>query len=197
MRIDYKVPEKPQRRMCLTVIDMQECFFEEDDAKDKNREAIDNIAKAIKSFREHGRDVFIIRYLSDTHSEKEDKTIIKEIGDISGLQIVDKYHMSAFQNTNLADLMTNKGYDSVLICGAYADHCVMSTYWSAYEHDMSPFILDGAVIAYTDENLAAALKICMTFTMEEMEENLKTTKIEPGSGSTTNRMKRKYWYLNQ
>ena len=197
MRIDYKVPEKPQRRMCLTVIDMQECFFEEDDTKDKNREAIDNIAKAIKSFREHGRDVFIIRYLGDTHSEKEDKTIIKEIGDISGLQIVDKYHMSAFQNTNLADLMINKGYDSVLICGAYADHCVMSTYWSAYEHDMSPFILDGAVIAYTEENLAAALKICMTFTMEEMEENLRTTKIEPGSGSTTNRMKRKYWYLNR
>ena len=197
MRIDYKVPEKPQRRMCLTVIDMQECFFEEDDAKDKNREAIDNIAKAIKSFREHGRDVFIIRYLGDTHSEKEDKTIIKEIGDISGLQIVDKYHMSAFQNTNLADLMINKGYDSVLICGAYADHCVMSTYWSAYEHDMSPFILDGAVIAYTEENLAAALKICMTFTMEEMEENLRTTMIDPGSGSTTNRMKRKYWYLQQ
>ena len=149
------------------------------------------------AYREHGRDVFIIRYLGDTHSEKEDKTIIKEIGDISGLQIVDKYHMSAFQNTNLADLMINKGYDSVLICGAYADHCVMSTYWSAYEHDMSPFILDGAVIAYTEENLAAALKICMTFTMEEMDENLRTTKIEPGCGSTTNRMKRKYWYLNQ
>ena len=197
MRIDYKVPEKPQRRMCLIVVDMQECFFEEDDAKEKNRDAIDNIAKAIRSFREHGRDVFIIRYLGDTHSEKEDKTIIKEIGDISGLQIVDKYHMSAFQNTNLADLMINKGYDSVLICGAYADHCVMSTYWSAYEHDMSPFILSGAVIAYTEENLAAALKICMTFTMEEMEENLRTTKIEPGSGSTTNRMKRKYWYLNR
>ena len=197
MRIDYKVPEKSQRRICLIVIDMQECFFEEDDAKEKNRGAIDNIAKAIRSFREHGRDVFIIRYLGDTHSEKEDKTIIKEIGDISGLQIVDKYHMSAFQNTNLADLMINKGYDSVLICGAYADHCVMSTYWSAYEHDMSPFILDGAVIAYTEENLAAALKICMTFTMEEMEENLRTTKIEPGCGSTTNRMKRKYWYLNQ
>lgn len=197
MKIDYKVPEKHERRMCLIVVDMQECFFEEDDTKEKNRAAIDNIAKAIRSFREHGRDVFIIRYLGDTHSEKEDKTIIKEIGDISGLQIVDKYHMSAFQNTNLADLMINKGYDSVLICGAYADHCVMSTYWSAYEHDMSPFILSGAVIAYTEENLAAALKICMTFTMEEMEENLRTTKIEPGSGSTTNRMKRKYWYLNR
>ena len=144
MKIDYKVPTKPERRMCLIVIDMQECFFEEDDSKEKNRKAIDNIAKAIRSFREHDRDVFIIRYLGDTHSEKEDKTIIKEIGDISGLQIVDKYHMSAFQNTNLADLMTNKGYDSVLICGAYADHCVMATYWSAYEHDMSPFILSDA-----------------------------------------------------
>lgn len=197
MKIDYKVPTKPERRMCLIVIDMQECFFEEDDSKEKNRKAIDNIAKAIRSFREHDRDVFIIRYLGDTHSEKEDKTIIKEIGDISGLQIVDKYHMSAFQNTNLADLMTNKGYDSVLICGAYADHCVMATYWSAYEHDMSPFILSDAVIAYSDENLDAALRICMSFTMDEMDENLRTTRIEPGSGSTTNRMKRKYWYLQQ
>ena len=197
MKIDYKVPTKPERRMCLIVIDMQECFFEEDDSKEKNRKAIDNIAKAIRSFREHDRDVFIIRYLGDTHSEKEDKTIIKEIGDISGLQIVDKYHMSAFQNTNLADLMTNKGYDSVLICGAYADHCVMATYWSAYEHDMSPFILSDAVIAYSDENLDAALRICMSFTMDEMDENLRTTRIEPESGSTTNRMKRKYWYLQQ
>ena len=57
------------------------------------------------------------------------------------------------------------------------------------------FLLEGALIAYSDEKLSAALKICMTFTREEMEENLRTTVIEPGCNNTTNRMKRKYWYL--
>ena len=80
MKIDYKVPEKHERRMCLIVVDMQECFFEEDDAKEKNRAAIDNIAKAIRSFREHGRDMFIIGYLGDTHSEKEDKRSSRRSG---------------------------------------------------------------------------------------------------------------------
>ena len=47
MKIDYKVPTKPERRMCLVVIDMQECFFEEEGSKEKNKEAIGNIAKAI------------------------------------------------------------------------------------------------------------------------------------------------------
>ena len=195
MKIEYKVPTKPERRMCLAVIDMQECFFEEESWKENNRKAIDNIAKAIKAFDDHGRDVFIIRYMGDTHSEKEDKSIIKELGDLSKYRVVEKYHMSAFQNTNLADLMIAGGYDTVLICGAYADHCVMATYWSAYEHDMSPFLLQDALIAYSDENLSAALRICMSFTMDEMEENLRTTTIEPGCNNTNNRMKRKYWYL--
>ncbi|MBQ6547999.1 MAG: cysteine hydrolase [Candidatus Methanomethylophilaceae archaeon] len=195
MRIDYKVPTKPERRICLVVVDMQECFFEEEGSKEKHMEAIRNIREAMDSFYEHGRDVFVIRYMGDTHSEKEDKSIIGELGDISRFKIVEKYHMSAFQNTNLTDLMISRGYDSALICGAYADHCVMSTYWSAYEHDMSPFLLEGALIAYSDEKLSAALKICMTFTREEMEENLRTTVIEPGCNNTTNRMKRKYWYL--
>ena len=52
-------------------------------------------------------------------------------------------------------------------------------------------------VAQYDYMGTALLKICMTFTMEEMDENLRTTKIEPGCGSTTNRMKRKYWYLNR
>ena len=195
MKIEYKVPTKPERRMCLVVIDMQECFFEEEGSKEKNKEAIENIAKAIRSFREHSRDVFIIRYMGDTHSEKEDKSIIKEIGDISDLKIVDKYHMSAFQNTELTDLVINNGYDTVLLCGAYAEHCVMASYWSAYERDISPFLLEDAVIAYTPEKLSSAFKICGTFTMDEMEENLRTTTIEPGCNSTNNRMRRKYWYL--
>ena len=196
MHIDYKVPNKLERKVCLVVIDMQNCFFEEEGCLEKYKDRISNIASAIRAFRGHGRDVFIIRFMGENHSDNDDRSLIDGLGDISDCKIVDKYHMSAFFNTELADLMVNGGYDTALLCGSYAEHCVMASYWSCYEHDLSPYLLEGAVIAYDDEKLRSVMDICMYYTLDEMMENLEKVKVDPEEGKLKNRMRRKYWYIN-
>ena len=194
---DYKVPSNAQRKICLVVIDMQNCFFNDDESsKVVNAPEIENIAKTIRLFHEHSRDVFIIRYVGETHSISKDMGFIEELGELEPCTIVEKHHLSAFHNTQLADLIMEKGYDSVLICGAYAEYCVMATYWSTYQYDLTPFLLSGGVIAYTKEKERSAEDICQVFTTDDVVENLKTATIDHDYNKTSNRMRRRYWYVN-
>ena len=193
----YNVPSKAQRKICLVVVDMQNCFFDEDEhLKELNQKEIENIAEAIRLFHEHSRDVFMIQYIGETQSICKDMNFIKELGDVEPCTVVEKHHSSAFFNTLLSDLVVERGYDSVLICGAYAEHCIMSTYWNAINCDITPYLLSGGVIAYVKERQKSVEDICSVFTMDDLRENLKTATIDPEYNSTTNRMRRKYWYVN-
>ena len=194
---DYKVPTNAQRKICLVVVDMQNCFFNDDESsKTENKKEIENIAEAIRLFHENSRDVFVVRYMGDTHSVSKDMDYIEELGELEPCTYIEKYHMSAFQNTNLPDLITRKGYDSALICGAYAEHCVMASYWTCFEHDISPFLLADGVIAYDKKKQKSAEDVCMTFTMDDVRENMKTATIDPEYNSSTNKIRRKFWYVN-
>ena len=193
---DYKVPTNAQRKICLVVIDMQNCFFNDDESsKVTYKEEIGNIAKAIRLFHEHSRDVFIIKYVGETHSISKDMNFIEELGELEPCTIIEKHHMSAFLNTQLPDLVFERGYDSVLICGAYAEHCVMATYWTAFQFDLSPFLLSGAVIAYNKEKQRSAEDVCSLFTMDDMVANLNTATIDHVYNLTKNRLRRKYYYI--
>ena len=193
---DYKVPTKAQRKVCLIVVDMQNCFFNDDESsKITYKQEIENIAEAIRLFHEHSRDVFVIKYVGETHSISKDMNFIEELGELNPCTVIEKHHMSAFQNTQLPDLIIERGYDTALICGAYAEHCVMATYWTAFQHDITPYLLSGGVIAYTREKERSAEDVCSLYTMEDVMENLRTTTIDHECNNTKNRMRRKYWYL--
>ena len=194
---DYKVPSKAQRKICLVVVDMQKCFFDDDaNSRITYKEEIENIAKAIRMFHEHSRDVFVIRYVGDTHSISKDMNFLDELGELEPCTIVEKRHMSAFQNTQLPDLIVERGYDGVLIFGAYAEYCVMATYWGAQPFELSAHLLSGGVIGYTKEGQDAAETLCSTYTMDDVLENMRTATIDPEYNRTNNRMRRKYWYVN-
>ncbi len=193
---DYKVPTKAQRKVCLIVVDMQNCFFNDDESsKITCKQEIENIAEAIRLFHEHSRDVFVIKYVGETHSISKDMNFIEELGELEPCTIIEKHHMSAFQNTQLPDLIVERGYDTALICGAYAEHCIMATYWTAFQHDITPYLLSGGVIAYTKEKERSAEDVCSLYTLDDVMENLSATTIDPECNNTKNRMRRKYWYL--
>ena len=71
----------------------------------------------------------------------------------------------------------------------------MATYWTAFQHDITPYLLSGGVIAYTREKERSAEDVCSLYTMEDVMENLRTTTIDHECNNTKNRMRRKYWYL--
>ena len=193
---DYKVPTKAQRRICLIVVDMQNCFFNENESpKGPYMEEIETMAEAIRLFHEHSREVIMIRYVGETHSGSTDMRFIDELGEVEPCTVVEKHHMSSFLNTQLADIIMEKGYDAALICGAYAEYCVMATYWGANDHEITPFLLSGGVIAYSKEKGESAENICSTYNMDEVLENLRTATIDPEYNRTSNRMRRKYYYV--
>ena len=195
---DYKVPTKAQRRLCLIVVDMQNCFFNENESpKEPYKEEIETIAKTIRLFHEHSRDVFMIRYVGETHSGSTDLRFIEELGDVEPCTVVEKHHMNSFLNTQLADIIMRKGYDAVLVCGSYAEYCVMATYWGANDYEITPFLLSGGIIAYSKEKGRSAEDVCSTYNMDEVLENLKTAEIDPDYNKTSNRMRRKYYYVQQ
>ena len=195
---DYKVPTKAQRKLCLVVVDMQNCFFNENESpKEPYKEEIETMAEAIRLFHEYGREVIMINYVGETHSGSTDRRFIEELGDVEPCTVVEKHHMSSFYNTQLADIIMEKGYDAVLVCGAYAEYCVMATYWGAGDHDINPFLLAGGTVAYSKERRLAAESLCSTYTLDEVIENLKTAKIDPDYNKTSNRMRRKYYYVQQ
>jgi hypothetical protein len=59
-------------------------------------------------------------------------------------------------------------------------YCVIGTYYGAFENGISPYLLIGGTIASDDRVNDAAYVLCKTFTVEEAEENLRTTKV-PGA----------------
>ena len=181
----------------LIVVDMQNCFFDDDkDSRITYKGEIENIARVIKLFHENSRDVFVIKYVGETHSISKDMNLMKELGELEPCTIVEKRHMSAFQNTPIVDMIIEKGYDSALVCGAYAEYCVMATYWGAQLADISSYLLSGGVIGYTKEGQDAAETLCSTYTMDDVLENMRTATIDPEYNRTNNRMRRKYWYVN-
>ena len=188
----YNIPSKDERRICLVVVDMQRCFFAgRHDAEFVS--AAERMRESVESFRESGRDVFFIGHIKNDGKEHD----LNLIDVFEGCDIdVWKHHMDAFYNTDLSDRIHSAGYDSVLICGAYAEHCVTATYWGAYNHDLTPFLLEGGTVPFRKEKLASVETVCAIYSMDEMRENLAKVRVDDGYGTIQSRMKRKYWYVN-
>jgi ureidoacrylate peracid hydrolase len=62
--------------------------------------------------------------------------IIDELKTHSGDYIVEKYHYSAFRNTNLTDILRSEGRDTIIVCGTVTQICVFSTIHDAFHEGL-------------------------------------------------------------
>ena len=105
---DYKVPSKAQRKLCLIVVDMQNCFFDDDkDSRITYKGEIENIARVIKLFHENSRDVFVIKYVGETHSISKDMNLMKELGELLYFELQ--------QNGFNVNYIIDKNAESILV----------------------------------------------------------------------------------
>ena len=175
------LPEKKDRKIALVVVDVQRKFTGRSISADSCKERIEVINKATSKFRESGRPVIFIFYDGPGHCSVYDKDdgdeylhgIVTDPKDI----IVHKEHLNSFQETKLADVVKECGCDSILLAGMVTQYCVMGTYYGAFEHKISPYLLEGGTIATEEKYNTAACTLCKIFTLEDIEENLSTTKI--------------------
>jgi nicotinamidase-related amidase len=178
-----KIVDKKDRKLALVIVDVQKKFIV--NAKDTTLESArvhtPVIQKAISMFREAGRPVIWILYDAKAYMEgitEETTSLLDGFEFADTDRIVMKYHMNSFNNTNLSDIVESYGCDSVLLCGMFAQYCVMSTYWGAFDKDLSPYMLKDGLISTDDKFCDLAFGLCKSYDLEELEENLSLNRMK-------------------
>ena len=169
---------KDDRKLALVIVDVQKKFLtgDKDTTMETIRENTPQMLNVISRFREAGRPVIWILYEGETCVQgiTDDSDILLDGFKIEeGDSVVRKYHMNSFLNTNLSDVIRSKGCDGALLMGMYAQHCVMSTYWGAFDKDISPYMMEGCLISTDRKYCDLAIELCKHYTMEELESNLR------------------------
>ena len=173
-----KMIPKDDRKLALVIVDVQKKFIlgKDDDTLRIAADCIPTMQKTIEMFRDAGRPVIWILYEGPTHMEgmTDDTYELLDGFEIKdGDFVLKKYHMNAFNNTSLSDLIRSNDCDAALIMGMFAQYCVMSTYWGAFDKDVSPYMMKGGLISNRDDICEHVYAVCKTYDMEELKSNLK------------------------
>ena len=161
------------KKPALLVIDVQNKFTEiTDGLKRSMLGKMETVNGAIDLFRERNRPVVYMLFDGMGHLDREIEepdSLIPEIRKpLDGENQVHKTVMNSFHNTDLESVLKNMDCDSIVIVGLVAHLCVAATYYSAYDHDISPFILKGGIAATDEPNVEHVEAILNHVTMDDL-----------------------------
>lgn len=160
----------------LLVQDIQNVWlYEPDSNKDLMRSVesrLDVINKAIAWFREKNLPI-IVGYTEDEEQGLLPGSISFEVPESVRIRPTDlrttKRHASAFGNPEFGAILRREGCDALVIVGLSASGCVLATYWSAFDWDIHPYLLQGGVASHNDEHIRFAEEICETVTLDALD----------------------------
>lgn len=168
-------------RAALLVHDMQAYFvgaFTPDAAP--IAPAIENSARLIAATRAQGMPVFYTAQHGDQDRRDrglqadlwgpglrrgaEHEPILPALAPQDGDHVLLKHRYSAFQRSNMAELMRVRGRDQLIICGIYAHIGCLMTAGEAFQRDIEPFFVADALADFSrewhDSALALAADCC-------------------------------------
>ena len=177
------IPEKKDRRIALVVVDVQRKFM--GNGRTKIRELtekhLDTINFAIESFREADRPVIFVEF------DGKGECVVYDADDgddyVEGLSVspddivVHKKHMNSFKESKLAEVVKGCGCDSILIEGLVAHLCVMATYYGAFDHDITPYMMKDGIIGSDEEKETHCEAIIKLFSRDDVRDNLANLSI--------------------
>jgi nicotinamidase-related amidase len=141
----------------LLVIDVQKKFLGIDPTMTQSiNDAIEFINAAIELFREKGLPVISIQHIDeegDLVPGKEDFELPDSLNVLPSDLHIHKAYGNSFTKTSLADELRKRGVDTVIVTGFCAEHCVLSTYRGAQDHDLTPILLRGAMASDNLKNI--------------------------------------------
>lgn len=145
--------EAKQMKPALLVIDIQNRYLPMM-AQDEKDLALRIINGAIWLFRQH--DLPIIRvYHSDPQfgpkPGDEDFEFPESVIINDNDPKVIKNYPSAFQKTELDDILKMKDINTVFLCGLSAVGCVLATYYGAMERDYDVFMVKNGIMSHNSE----------------------------------------------
>jgi len=170
------IPVKGDKmNIALLVIDMQKAFFT-GDSKKSMEDAADYISYTVDLFRDNGLPVVWIQ-----DEDEEDGNI----EGTEGFEIIDilapkadekriiKHYGNSFNKTGLLEYLLKEKTDTVIISGYSAEHCVLSTYRGALDHDLTPIILKNAIASVNRENIRFVENVSDIVTVKVLNRILK------------------------
>jgi len=150
-------PEKTLMKPALLVIDVQKQFLPMMSREDQDK-AIEMMNWSIWLFRKNGIPVIRIYHTSEKWGPKpgspgfefQDSLKIEQ----SDAKII-KTYPSAFNKTDLNNLLKEKGINTLFMCGLSSVGCVLATYLDAENYDYKAFLIKDALLShnaqYTDQ----------------------------------------------
>jgi nicotinamidase-related amidase len=150
-------PEKILMKPALLVIDVQKQFLPMMSKEDQDR-ALKMMNWSIWLFRQYGLPVIRVYHTSEKWGPKPDSPEF-EFHDSLNIEKSDpkviKTYPSAFNKTELNNLLKEKGINSLFLCGLSSVGCVLATYMDAGNYDYEVFLIKDAIIGhdalYTDQ----------------------------------------------
>jgi nicotinamidase-related amidase len=170
--------DKKDLKAALAVIDMQRKFIPPE-SKDLSADCgrrLGRINEAIDAFRAAGRPILFVKYNGPAkcvHYPFDDgDEYVEGLHHRPGDIVVRKDGMNSFHGSDLAEVVRGAGCEGVILAGLVAQYCVIATYFGAFDHDITSYVLEGGVIS-NDPALAECVeRVCKVFTMDDVLENL-------------------------
>lgn len=146
---DESEPIKP----ALLVVDVQNEFIPMMDEKEQTT-SMRLVNGAIWKFRENNLPIIRVYHTDpqwgpapDSEGFQFPESVIVEEGD----PMVVKNHPSAFVETNLDELLKERGVNTVFICGLSATGCALATFFGAQDRGYDVFMIEGALLSRDHE----------------------------------------------
>lgn len=160
----------------LLVQDIQNVWLYDPDSNQDLRRSLEKrlgvINGAISWFRSHGYPV-IVGYTEDEEQGLLPGTKpygVPETVDVKDTDLkATKRHASAFGNPEFGAMLKREGCDALVIVGLSASGCVLGTYWSAFDWDVRPYLIQGGVASHNEEHVRFAEEICDTVSLEALD----------------------------
>jgi nicotinamidase-related amidase len=139
-------------KLALLVIDMQNACYVS--GKKSMDEAAPCINEAVSLFRSKDLPVIWVQ------NENREKNIVPgtvEFAVIDALKPAEtdkriyKKYLNSFNKTDLLEYLASRSVDTVVVTGYAAEYCVLSTCRGAKDHDLSSFLLRGALASSNKE----------------------------------------------
>lgn len=142
----------------LVVIDVQNKFYHVTDGlKASFDRCSDQLNRTIGMFRGAGRPVVFVCYEGNvqdcTADVRNGDDIISSVDYRQCDRVVRKRSMNSFHESELSDTLAGMGCDSIVLSGMVAHLCVLSTYFSAYDHGFTSYIAKGTIAATDQDNV--------------------------------------------
>lgn len=147
----------------LLVIDMQKQFFEGSEQTRRSLTgAVEYINAAIALFRKQNLPVICIQHINaeDGLTPEAPGFALPETLQVLPSDIhIHKTYGNAFTKTQLEAELRRLGIDTLIITGYCAEHCVLSAYRGALDHDLRPILLRGGLASGNPENIGFVERI--------------------------------------